>query len=295
MLAKVSVLLPAYNTSQYIEEAIYSLLQQTYQDFEIIAIDDGSTDGTLDKIRAFGDSRIRVIAHPVNLGLVNTLNEGLSLCRGEYIARMDGDDYCMPQRLERQVAFMDANPHIGVVGSQAVLLGLDQVTDKPLHHEEIRCWQLFHCTLIHPTVMLRKSVLEANGIQYLYYPHAEDYEIWNRLADVTRLANLPDLLLYYRQHPGQVSNQYQGVQAVTAELIRRNQLRRLGIEPSYEEYQTHMNFCNFRIRVHDYASYSQAFAWAQKLIQANGERHQYDPETLSMVLSRCFKMSEGFG
>lgn len=275
----------------YIEESICSILTQTYTDFELLIIDDGSTDGTLDIIRKFDDSRIRLITHSRNLGLIETLNQGIDLCTGEYLARMDGDDIALPHRFERQVNFMDVHPHCGVCGSQVYLLGGDSTTTKPLNHEEIRCWQLFHCTIVHPTVMIRKSVLEDHGIRYLYYYHAEDYEIWNRLAAVTQMVNLPEVLLKYRQHSSQISNIHKQVQEVQSETIRRNQLRLLDIEPTAEEYQTHLDFCHFRIRVHDNAHYNVCLAWAHKILEGNLRKQQYDHETLNSVLSQCFSLS----
>ncbi len=280
--------MPVYNMAPYIEEAICSILTQTYQDFEFLIIDDGSMDGTLDIIRKFNDSRIRVIEHPINLGLIESLNQGIDLCTGEYIARMDGDDIALPHRLERQVTFMDIHQHCGVCGSQVRFLGIDGVTTKPLNHEEIRCWQLFHCSIVHPTVMIRKSVLENHGIRYLYYYHAEDYEIWNRLAEVTQLVNLPDVLHIYRQHPNQISSIHRYAQEIQTETIRRDQLRLLGIEPSAEEYQIHLDFCHFRIRVYEPEHYNKCLVWAHKILEGNLRRQKYDHQTLIMVLSQCF-------
>lgn len=287
--------MPVHNSALYVEKSIHSLLQQTYRDFEFVIIDDGSTDGTLDIIKRINDSRIKVTVHQNNIGLVASLNEGLSLCSGEYIARMDGDDIALLHRLERQVAFMDANPHIGVCGGQAQFmnsLGIpSNITTKPLCHEAIKSWQLFHCTFVHPTVMYRKSVLDGNGIRYLPYAHAEDYEIWNRLAEVTRLANLPEVLLHYRVHTGQVSSMYQHVQEESAERIRRNQFGRIGLDPTYEEYQTHLDFCHFRIRIHDHERYTRSLAWAHQLLEANLRTQIYDHHTLNTVLSQCFSWS----
>lgn len=290
-MAKISVLMPVYNVAPYIEQAIYSILTQTYQDFEIIIIDDGSTDGTLNVINKFNDSRIKVIKHPINLGLIETLNQGINLCTGEYIARMDGDDIALPHRLERQVTFMDIHQHCGVCGSQVQFLGKDGITAKPLNHEEIRCWQLFHCTIMHPTVMIRKSVLEKHGIRYLYYFHAEDYEIWNRLAAVTQVVNLPDVLLMYRQHPNQVTNTHQYEQEIQSENIRREQLRQIDVEPSAEEYQIHLDFCHFRIHANNPDHYNKCRAWADKILEGNLRRQKYDHQTLNMVLSQCFSLS----
>ncbi|OKP83864.1 glycosyltransferase [Paenibacillus sp. P32E] len=290
-MTKISVLMPVFNMAPYIEESICSILTQTYTDFELLIMDDGSTDGTLDIIRKFDDRRIKLITHSRNVGLIETLNQGIDLCTGEYIARMDGDDIALPHRFERQVNYMDIHKDCGVCGSQVYLLGLDAITTKPLHHEEIRCWQLFQCTIVHPTVMIRKSVLEDHGIKYLNYVHAEDYEIWNRLSAVTQVVNLPEVLLMYRQHSNQISNTHQQVQVIQSERIRRDQLRLLDIEPTAEEYQTHLDFCNFRIRVHEPAHYYTCLAWAHKILEGNLRRQKYDHETLNSVLSQCFSLS----
>lgn len=291
-MKRITVLMPVCNAAPYIKEAVQSILSQSYTAFELLIIDDGSTDGTLDKIKRFTDPRIRLIAHPANFGLVSSLNEGIELSASEYIARMDGDDIALPNRLERQIAYMDANPDVGVCGSQAHYLGTDSVTTKPLEHEQIRCWQLFHCTFIHPSVMIRRSVLDACGIRYLPYPHAEDYEIWNRLGDVTRLVNLPDVLMRYRLHPNQVSNKYNVLQEATAEQIRRQQLGRLGLVPTPEEYALHLDFVHYRIRVHEPSHYNRALAWANKILEANRVTPRYDQGTLNTVLSQCFYYSE---
>lgn len=290
-MTKISVIMPVFNMAPYIEESICSILTQTYTDFELLIIDDGSTDGTLDIIRKFDDRRIKRITHSSNVGLIETLNQGIDLCTGEYIARMDGDDIALPHRFERQVNFMDVHQDCGVCGSQVYLLGIDTVTTKPLYHEEIRCWQLFHCTIVHPTVMIRKSVLEDHGIKYLNYVHAEDYEIWSRLAAVTQVVNLPEVLLMYRQHSNQISNTHQQEQVIQSERIRRDQLRLLDIEPTAEEYQTHLDFCHFRIRVHEPAHYYTCLAWAHKILEGNIRKQRYDHETLNSVLSQCFSLS----
>ncbi|WP_342437327.1 glycosyltransferase [Paenibacillus sp. FSL L8-0436] len=291
-MVKISVLLPVYNSSLYIEESIQSILQQSYPDFELLIIDDGSVDGTLGRIKGIHDSRIKVISHAVNIGLIRTLNEGLSLCTGEYIVRMDGDDIALPHRLARQVAFMDANPHIGVCGSQAEYIGIAGTTVKPLNHDEIRCWQFFHCTFVHPTVMLRKSILDNHGVKYWDYPHAEDFELWNRLGEVTQLTNLPEVLLKYRVHTNQISYVHETMQEQMAERIIRQQFGQIGLNPTYEEYQLHKDFCHFRIQVHDFNQYNRALAWAHKILEANNRAQKYNHEVLNSVLSQCFTFSQ---
>ncbi|MCY9667095.1 glycosyltransferase [Paenibacillus alginolyticus] len=291
-MARVTVLMPVYNVSLYIDESISSILQQTFQDFEFLIIDDGSTDGTLEKIQKYHDSRIKLIVHSTNMGLVESLNQGISLSTGDYIARMDGDDVSLPRRLERQVAFMDLNQHIGVCGGQAQFMGKNQITRAPLSHEEIRCFQLFHCTFAHPSVIFRKSIIDTYGVRYFPYKHAEDYDIWNRLADFTQLTNLPEVLIILRQHSNQVSVASKWVQDRNADAIRMYQLHQLDLYPTEEEYRLHLDFSDFKIRVHDFVHYSNCLAWAHKILEANYKKQKYDHETLNRVLSQFFSLSE---
>jgi len=210
----VSVILPVFNAEKFLESAVQSLLDQSFGDFELIAIDDGSTDSSLDLLETFSikDSRIRVISGP-NQGLVKTLNLGVSLAAGCLIARMDADDICETRRLELQVKFMSENPDVVCVGSQIQLIdpvGRDLMQMRmPLDHEDIDEANCSCVTgIVHPTSLIRLSALELVGGYSGAYTHAEDIDLWLRLAEIGRLANSPMSLLRYRQHLNSVGYKY---------------------------------------------------------------------------------------
>ena len=205
---RVSVILPAFNAERFVAEAVDSILGQSLAEFELIAIDDGSTDttGSLLAARAAHDPRIRIIARG-NRGLTRSLNEGLETARADYVAIMNADDVSLPERLATQAAFLDLHPAVAAVGSQTRLMLADgkagPATSLPESPAAIRSFLLRASALAHPAVMLRRqAVLDAGGYRAQIEP-AEDYDLWLRLAERHDLANLPDVLLHYRVHAGQ--------------------------------------------------------------------------------------------
>jgi glycosyltransferase involved in cell wall biosynthesis len=206
---KLSVVLPAFNAEKTIGRAIESVLQQKYYDFELIVIDDGSTDETGRRIEAFRDARIRVHRFEKNKGLIAGLNKGLELARGHYIARQDADDQSVPQRFARQVVALDKNLNLGVVGScmrlrnsENRLCGVYSYPSKPA----LAKWQvLFKTPVAHSTVMLRRSVIERVGGYDQSYKFAEDYELWTRISEVSSILSLKEKLVYYNIGNGGVS------------------------------------------------------------------------------------------
>lgn len=199
---RVSVIMPVYNAEVFIAQAIDSILEQTFKSFEFIIINDGSTDASLKIIRSYNDPRIRVVSRK-NKGLVATLNEGIKLARGEYIARMDADDISYPDRFSQQVVYLDKNKDIDLVGSQ--IITMDEagnmskgIVSKPIDPEDVRLLLGHGSIIAHPTVMMKlHSVKEVGGYREKYWP-AEDYDLWLRMAEHGELANLPSVLLKYR-------------------------------------------------------------------------------------------------
>jgi glycosyltransferase involved in cell wall biosynthesis len=180
---KVTVLMPVYNGAPCLAEAIQSILRQTFTGFEFLIINDGSTDGSVAVIQGFHDPRIRLVHNETNLGLVASLNKGLGLAQGEYIARMDADDISRPERLALQVNFMDTNPAVGVCGSwvQYFPKAENSVWKLPRRTEEIRCLQFTTVGVAHPSIMLRRQLFANYGLLYdPRYRHIEDYELWGR-------------------------------------------------------------------------------------------------------------------
>lgn len=218
MVPKVSILLPAYNQEKYIEETVESILSQTFTDFEFIILDDASSDRTAERIQTFEDERITFYQNAENLGSVGTLNKGLALCRGEYIARIDGDDIAYPERLAKQVAFLDSHSDVGVVGS-AVQCFSDSGMGEVMRYETdssalFSSFLLAETSMVaHPAVMMRRCLFEG-GIQYSQeHFYAEDYKLWNDLKWHARIGNLPDVLLKYRIHQSSMSRSKPELQA----------------------------------------------------------------------------------
>ncbi|MBP1691228.1 MAG: glycosyl transferase, family 2, partial [Bacteroidetes bacterium] len=221
---RVSVVLATHNDAPYLPMAMESLLQQSFDDFECIIIDDASTDETARILQRYVDPRIRLVRHETQRGLTYSLIEAVSLCRGEYIARMDGDDLALPTRFAQQVEFLDGHPDIGLVGTgfmyidgQNNLLGAEPVyaTD-----EQIRLRLLTHNCFGHGTVMFRRTILNDAGGYDPTYRYAQDYDLWLRIAERCGVANLQDRLYCWRQTGNGISAEHKAEQEAFAERAR---------------------------------------------------------------------------
>ena len=204
---KISVLLPVYNCELYIKDAIDSILNQTFTDFELLVIDDASTDKTVEIIKSYTDNRIILTQKPKNLGYTDSLNYGLSIAKGEYIARMDGDDLSLPTRFEKQVTYLDKHTDVVLCGANYSIIGTEIINKLPENNDEIQIQFIRNNCIAHPVVMLRKSILKENEIVYdVTKEPAEDFDLWVRLLNYGKLHNLQEVLLNYRVHQKQVSN-----------------------------------------------------------------------------------------
>jgi glycosyltransferase involved in cell wall biosynthesis len=204
---KISVLMPVYNCRLYIEDSVSSILKQTVSDFEFIIIDDCSNDGTFEYLKSLTDRRITVVRKPKNTGYTVSLNMGLQLAKGNYVARMDGDDISLPDRFEMQVEFMDKNPDVAVCGGGYRVIGSDIEFIPKLSNDEMVLDLLSLTPIAHPTAFLRNNILKKNNIQYSpEYEPAEDYKLWTVLSNYGKLANIKDIILLYRKHPNQTSS-----------------------------------------------------------------------------------------
>lgn len=209
-MTKISVLMPVYNTPEnYLREAVESILAQTCADFEFLILNDASTDDNVEKvINSYDDKRIRYWQNDRNLGISLSRNKLIGLSRGEYLAVFDHDDVSLPERLEKQAAFLDAHPEVGVVGCWYRILGTEnKVSRFPAEDAEIKEIMVNSCCICHPASMIRRSVLVEHNIGYENdYTPAEDYALWCRLLSKTRFANLPEVLFAYRNHEGNTSH-----------------------------------------------------------------------------------------
>jgi glycosyltransferase involved in cell wall biosynthesis len=200
--------MPVYNCELYVAAAIESILAQTYAHFELLIIDDASNDATVSIIKRFEDPRLQLIEKPNNTGYTQSLNYGLGIAKGCYIARMDADDISVENRLELQLAYMEAHPKVVACGTYYRILGKETVKVLPTDHDAIKVCLLEQTCFAHPVVMLRKAILDAQHLQYdVSKEPAEDYALWVQLLAYGELHNLDCVLLHYRVHEHQVSQQ----------------------------------------------------------------------------------------
>ncbi len=201
----ISVLLCVYNGERYIEDSLNSILQQTFTDIECVVINDGSTDRTQKILEEYErrDARIRLV-HQKNMGLTKALNVGLQHCHGIWIARQDADDISMPERFAKQMAFVQENPHVGLLGTACALMDAQGVVyerqEVPLFitHEDL-CSELnLRNPFVHTSMFFRHDLVKTLGGYSEIYPAAEDYELWFRMSKVTKLAQLAEKLVQRR-------------------------------------------------------------------------------------------------
>lgn len=228
LIPRISVIMPVYNCKQYIEESVFSILNQTFKDFELLIIDDCSSDGTFDYLNGLTDARINLIRKSSNTGYTKSLNLGLDLAKGEYIARMDGDDISVLNRFQRQVEFLDFNKDVVCCGSNYMIIDSDWTSKLPLNNDQIILDLMINSQMAHPSVMFRSKVLKDNNLHYSEnYEPAEDYKLWTDLIQYGKLANIEDVLLYYRVHKKQTSSVRELLQKDMAQLIAKEHIMRL--------------------------------------------------------------------
>lgn len=233
----VSVLMPVHNREQYVRQAVESIVSQSYTNYELLVLDDGSTDRTAEIIRSLHDTRIHLHRSPVNRGIETTINAGITLAKGKYIARMDADDISHPDRLNLQVSYLEQHPETDILGS-AIQVMKDKLPGKirfaPLTDREVKVQLLFHNPLFNPTVMARKHVIEQTPCPY-GFRYAEDYKHWIDLADRATFGNLDKVLLQYRIHKHQVTNIGKYESKRNRNIIRSIYLKKIFPELSEKE------------------------------------------------------------
>jgi len=231
-----------YNGEEYLREAIDSVLNQSFKDFELLIINDGSTDDSQEIINSYEDDRI-ICYRQENSGIVVSLNRVLVAAQGEYLIRMDADDICLPERFARQVEFMDAHPDVGICGSWIYIIDVQGrvggIKRYPVDDELIRAEMFFESPFAHPSVILRRVVLKNNNLQYDGPPYAEDYRLWAKLLSLTKFANLPEPLLKYRQGVGSGSNSLKIETQIASKDVQRELIGKYFFIPSRQEIDLH--------------------------------------------------------
>jgi len=226
----VTVVMAVHNNVEFIHDAVMSVLEQSWRNLEVLVVLDAPTDGTDRAIAGFEDQRLRVIKNERNVGQTASLKRGLQEAKGDYIARLDGDDIALPGRIEKQVHFLESHPEVGLLGG-----GCEVIDDSgrylfslrwPETDLQIRWMSLLGTPFGHPTVMLRRDVLERHGFNYdEAYESAQDYDLWTRIMASTNVANLPEALILYRIHGDSVTARKRGTQLCNHDAIALRTIR----------------------------------------------------------------------
>lgn len=288
-MPSVSILMPVYNAEPYLSEAIQSMLNQTYTDFELIILDDCSTDGSADVVQTFSDKRIIYHRNEVNSGLANNLNTGLKLAKGKYIARMDGDDISLPHRLQTQVDFLESHPDIDLCSCAMQMFGADnQLWIRDRDPEQVKITMMFYSAVLHASSVFRKDVFEQNNLIYNQetFP-AEDYDLWARAAFYCRMVNLPDVMYLYRMHRTQVTS----TDPRSAEKCREIQIRYLSKALPVLSEKEIVDFVDGFIdyKISEIASIKSVKNHYLKIIKANASTLFFDQKLLKVRLSKYFQ------
>jgi len=242
---EVSVLMPVHNGARFVVEALESILRQTFGNFEFIIVDDGSTDTTPSILRDYAerDRRIVSLRNPENIGIARTLNRGLQVARGKFVARQDADDISLPERLRSQLDVFVNNPRLGFLGSAVQAMdekgGRGDTIPVPASNTLIRWQMLFRNVFKHSTIMLRRSLLEENGLRYNEdFLFAQDYELWSRMLCAGEGANIAEPLVLFRQHGGQISESHRELQDEYANRVSMANMNRLGMAIGEHQVRT---------------------------------------------------------
>jgi len=293
-LPLVSVVLSVYNAEVYLDEAIQSILNQTYTNFEFIIINDGSTDNSLKIIKKYRntDDRIILISRE-NKGLTESLNEGILKSKGKYIARMDADDISMPKRFEAQVEFLELNIDVGICGTWVEVFGQNLKTNiwkLSTHNSRLKTELVFSSCFAHPSVMIRKDVLINNKLSYdKKYPNAEDFQLWTELADLTNFANINKVLLKYRVLETSITRIADKNNEEREKIIYKilnHYLQKLELSNTTEEDILHYNLSvNSRMKIND-ISFDELKRYFKKLELANNNKNIFNSNELKKVLGK---------
>ncbi|MCB9170786.1 MAG: glycosyltransferase family 2 protein [Flavobacteriales bacterium] len=270
---RVSVLIPVFNKATFVKEAVRSVLDGSWKDLEVVAVDDASTDDSLRILEDIGDRRIRIVRHASNLGPAAAANTGIAAARGEYIVRLDADDIAVPERIARQVAFMDAHPDVGASGGWLQLFGDREVTWKfPLSDDDARAGLLFGVPVSQGASIMRREVLERHGLRYdPAWPRVgEDWLFWARLASVGRIANLDEPMTLYRRGANNITRG--GDRIANHREILRLLFPLVGLHPTPEQIDTHLMALTYFHEPPDAQAVRRLRAWFDHLLWLNARQ-----------------------
>ncbi|QNK77416.1 glycosyltransferase family 2 protein [Winogradskyella sp. PAMC22761] len=277
----ISVCIPVYNREKFIKAALKSVLNQTYQNFEIIVVDDGSSDNSVTIIKSIKDTRIKLFKNAVNKGVVFTRNVGLEKASGDFIAVLDSDDTWEANKLQKQIDFFKVNPDYGICGTWAKREYVDGNTDEwkyPISDSEIRARLVWGSAMIHSSVMFRKRVLEANNFSYdNTIKQAEDYDLIRQFVKNTKAHNIEETLVTYAVHENQFTSEAKDEQVTEAVKVAFRYLNDLGVKLSENEASAFENVFayDFKMSIDELKYFEQVLDKIFSRIQKDVDSKEY--------------------
>lgn len=291
---KVSVIMPMYNAERYVTRAIESILSQTFGDFELLVINDGSTDRGADIVRSYKDPRIILLENKKNTGLVDVRNRGIRESKGDFIAMLDSDDIAHAKRLEYEVEILEKRPDIGLVATWVRVI--DEAGDptgvfwrETAGESSISSRLLFGNCITQSSVMMRRSIITENPYRAGFAP-AEDYDLWVRIAQSSVINIIHEILVDYRSYGSSTSALKKEAKDKAVEVVVRGLLQKLNIDPTPEEYAIHRN--NYKYQGNDLNSFiSKREEWLKKILKANNSSALYPKDIFAKMVARFWASS----
>jgi len=290
---QVTVLMSVYNGEKYAVDAVESVLNQTFIDFEFLIFEDCSKDNSLSILQDYAkkDTRINLIANETNQGLTANLIQGMNIAKGTYLARMDADDICLPERFAKQVEYLNKHQEISLLGSSVIFFednGYEFIGYQPIEHDEIKVELLLGYTMMHPSVMMRLNNFRKHNLNYdVSFRYSQDFDLWVRAIALLKFANIKEPLLKMREHPNKISRELKPQQKVLSDRIRNNQLVSLKIEFSEEEITAFHLRCSQTSLV-DFAQMKNYESILQKILNKNKTSKDFDSYVLNKKIQQLF-------
>jgi len=286
----VSILLPIYNSERYLRDAIESLLDQTYGNLEILAlIEAHNSDSSVELLQSYRDKRIRICVNETKLGLAATLNRGLRLAEGEFVARMDADDIAHSSRIVQQVTLMQRFRRVGLCGTHARLFGDENWDFVPsCEPHKIKVEMLFGCPFVHPTVMFRTELIQKYSLVYDTSLEAtEDYDLWSRCIEKFPVANVGSFLLNYRKHLSAATHRHETRGKSIYRAVMAEQLRAFGMQCSEADVDLHYRV--FTRGCSNTDELNAARPWFDRLLEQNKISDRYDRKYFAAYVESRFQ------
>lgn len=293
---RLSIIMPAYNSGRYIRAAVDSLLNQTYGNFELIIIDDGSTDDTGDIIGHYPDERIQIISNGTNKGVAYSRNIGIDNARGELVSFFDSDDVAHPEKYARQISFLDSHPEYGIAGTSVIII--DESGEETARwkltgtHERLLPWMVFRNCFVTSSVVFRRQLLVDIDFRFpAGLEIGEDYLLWWKLLQISRGYIMPDYLTYYRHHPASVMSTGNDALILNDRRVYLNILTDLGINAEDEELKVHLKLKEATV-TQSATSLRRTHRWLLRISAVLTDSSRYNRRIVAgVILNRWIKAS----